>query len=201
LDDKLCISWFVETTLTLTKKPRIRSKVQSWWTCSTICQNPYQFFHSQSPRALWRIVWFQSGVPLPAHKFPWNLSGNHKFHGICVSIDQSIAHVFEFVVIVVQKMRTWVLATRFDQQSFGFLILNSSETTYNLNPRWGGYTQPMEIWGKRVLVVVPVYIYNILGVCLSGRPFHPSIHPSIQVLHPGRRRRTKGRRGSWKQIA
>ncbi len=36
----------------------------------------------------------------------------------------------------------------------------------------------MEIWGKRVLVVVPVYIYNILAVCLSGRPFHPSIHPS-----------------------
>ncbi len=28
-----------------------------------------------------------------------------------------------------------------------------------------------------------VYLYNILGVCLSGRPFHPSVSSSV-VIRP-----------------
>jgi len=47
-----------------------------------------------------------------------------------------------------------------------------------------------------------IYLYNILGVCLSGGgggcpPFHPSVLssvPFIQVPHPGRRRWWKRRR-------
>jgi hypothetical protein len=114
--------------------------------------------HSQSPCAVWRIVWFQSGVPLPAHKFPWNLSVNHEFHGLCGSIHQLLVCVC--CCCGGAKMRTWVLATRFDQQSFGFFILNSSSWDYRQpapQVRW--LPQPVEIWGKRVLVVVPVLSY------------------------------------------
>jgi hypothetical protein len=54
--------------------------------------------------------------PFPAHKFPWNLSVNHEFP--LKFVGQSITHSRVCCCCCDVKMRTWVLATRFDQQSF-----------------------------------------------------------------------------------